>query len=285
MLDRPGGRTLLGYIATRFIRSMARSDVEVLYAYGLWTHRVSSHYFPDGPKFDYVYIDFRAWIDQAQQYISQANDFWLQHYMPRAGDTIIDVGAGHGEDTFVFSRAVGETGRVIAIEAHPGSFEILSNFCRLNQLRNVTLLQTALMDKPGLVRMEQGPSWLENTVEYEDWGSGPQVPASTLDEICHLHKVDDIHFVKMNIEGAERYALRGMQSMLSKIRQICVACHDFRADLGHGEQYRTRRFVEEFLAAHGFALSFRSGDPRAYVRDYVFGLRCDKQLETDRSLD
>ncbi len=42
---------------------------------------------------------------------------------------------------------------------------------------------------------------------------------------------------------------------MPRIRQICVACHDFRSELGHGEEFRTRAFVEQFLIDHGFTLA------------------------------
>jgi hypothetical protein len=70
-------------------------------------------------------------------------------------------------------------------------------------------------------------------------------------------------FTKMNIEGAERFALLGAESFMRRADQVCVACHD----LGHGEQFRTRAFVERFLIEHGFKLASRSDDPRDYVRD------------------
>lgn len=76
----------------------------------------------------------------------------------------------------------------------------------------------------------------------------------------------------MNIQGAERYALFGAELSMPRIRQICVACLDFRCNLGHSEQFRTRRFVKSFLVNHGFMLVSRSDDPRDYVRDCVFGL-------------
>jgi hypothetical protein len=77
----------------------------------------------------------------------------------------------------------------------------------------------------------------------------------------------------MNTEGAERRALLGMESVIPSVRQICVACHDFRADHGDGEQFRTRAFVAQFLIDHGFTLSSRPHDSRDYVRDHVFELR------------
>ncbi len=274
LLDRPGGRFLLGNIATRFFRRIAGHDLKIAFLHGLWTRRSGSYYFPDSPTFDYSYSDFESWKHQAEQYAFQTKDFWLQHYSPKQGDILVDVGAGHGEDTLTFSQAVGATGRVIAIEAHPLSFAILKNFCWLNQLSNVTPIQLALMDKPGTVHMvESDSSWMENAVEPGQRSAGIPVRACTLGDVCEQQGLKDIAFLKMNIEGAERAALIGMEPVMQHILQICVACHDFRADLGHGEQFRTRAFVERFLVERGFTLASRSHDPRDFVRDHVFGLR------------
>ena len=49
-------------------------------------------------------------------------DTWYAFDQPMEGNTIIDVGAGIGEDAVVFSKLVGLSGRVVAIEAHPGTF-------------------------------------------------------------------------------------------------------------------------------------------------------------------
>jgi FkbM family methyltransferase len=205
-------------------------------------------------------------------YVGWANEFWLRHYQPKEGDVIVDIGAGRGEDTLAFSRGVGNSGRVLAIEAHPPSFALLKRFCSLNGIANVTALHLALMDKPGTVRIKESESiWSENAIAYDE--SGVEVPADTLENVSREQGLGTIDFLKMNIEGAERYALPGMALVMPRIRQICVACHDFRADQGHGEQFRTREFVEQFLTMHGFTLSRRSLDPRDYVRDHVFGLR------------
>jgi FkbM family methyltransferase len=274
LLDRPGGRFVLGKIATRVAQGAGGSDVVIEYLNGLWTRRVGQNFLPDGLKFEYTYADFAAWKRQIEQYVTDTQDYWLQHYRPQEGDVIVDVGAGRGEDTLTFSQAIGKAGRVIASEAHPLSFAILESFCRLNRLSNVTRLRLALMDKPGSARItESESSWIENAIDDSMEGAGTLVQTSTLDDICEALKIKDIAFLKMNIEGAERKALLGMESILPSVQQVCVACHDFRADLGHGEQFRTRGFVEQFLAARGFALSSRRDDPRDYVRDHVFGFR------------
>src|SRR5262245_14704318 len=167
LLDRPGGRFLLGRIATHFAQGIAASKLEVLYANGLWTHRVGSVFFPDSRQFDYKSRDFRKWEWRAEHCISDAEDFWLHGYAPQEGHVIVDIGAGRGEDMLTFSRAVGRTGRVIGVEAHPLSFAILKSFCQLNGLSNVAAVQLALMDKSGVARMsEEESAWIENTVVY-----------------------------------------------------------------------------------------------------------------------
>jgi FkbM family methyltransferase len=252
---------------------MTGDTIELTYRYGLWTHRVGANFFPDAPTF-YTFLDFEAWKGQADAYVSQAEDFYLYEYTPKQGDVIIDIGAGRGEDTLAFSRGVGPLGRVIAVEAHPLSFVILKSFCRLNELTNVTALEVALMDKTGTVHVvESASSWKESAVEHNEGPLGGPVRASTLDEVCAEQGIGEIAFLKINIEGAERYALLGTERVLPRVRHICVACHDFRAEQGHGEQFRTRSFVERFLVEHGFTLSFRPADPRDYIRDHVYGSR------------
>lgn len=273
LLDRPGGRFVLGKIATIACRHISRSDVKVAYIHGQWTARTGASLVRIGPRFCYKPEVFSKWEERAEQYASDARDYWLRFYEPKEGDTIIDVGVGQGEDTLTFSRAVGKSGRVIAIEAHPLSFRALKTFCRRNHLSNVTPMHLALMDKPGEVHIVESESWMENRVEPANGSSGIVVQAGTLDDLCRKEGITDIAFLKMNIEGAERFALPGAEETIPRIRHICVACHDFRANRGHGEQFRTRAFVEHFLAGHGFTVAFRNDDPRDYVRDHVFGLR------------
>jgi hypothetical protein len=83
--------------------------------------------------------------------------------------------------------------------------------------------------------------------------------------------IERIDFLKMNIEGAERFALPGCREALGRARFACVAAHDFRAARGEGEEFRTLAFVREFLTGCGFELITRDDDPRYYVPYHVHG--------------
>jgi FkbM family methyltransferase len=214
-----------------------------------------------------------AWKDEVSTFFRDAREFWFREYKPKAGHIVVDIGAGRGEDVLPFAHEVGPTGKVIAVEAHPTTYGHLRRFCELNRLSNVFPIHAAVIDTPGLVLIEDGESWLTNTIRTS--GEGTRVEATTLDDICRQLRLNRIDFLKMNIEGAEVRALLGMKETISRIRSICVCCHDFRADRGQAEEYRTRDFVTGFLKKNGFTVSRRSSDPRDFVRDHLFGVRAD----------
>jgi FkbM family methyltransferase len=203
---------------------------------------------------------------------AEARDVLLHDYTPRPGDFVLDVGAGVGDTTLLFSELVGNAGRVVAIEAHPGTFRWLERVCRINGLDNVTALQVAVSDREGELLMSDDET-LENTV-LDEQGDVPHVTvrARRLDDVVRELGIEEIDLLKMNIEGAERPALRGMSETLPSVRHVCISCHDFMADRGGPDEMRTRAFVTEFLAARGFELTTRDRGAD-WVRSYVYGTR------------
>ena len=213
------------------------------------------------------------WTTLAEKYIRDANDYWFHVYKPRAGDVIVDIGAGRGEDVFAFSRAVGPAGQVWAIEPHPVSFRLLDALCKQG-LTNVVALNYACVDEPAQLQIETLPVWESNYVRTGDASpTSHPVEGIRFDDLCARHGIERIDFLKMNIEGAERLALPGCREALRRCRFVCVAAHDFRADRGEGEHFRTLGFVREFLSASGFELTTRDADPRYYVPYHVHGWR------------
>jgi FkbM family methyltransferase len=209
-----------------------------------------------------------------EKYLRDANDYWFHVYKPHTGDVIVDIGAGHGEDVYAFSRAVGPAGKVWAIEAHPDSFRLLQGLCQTHKLENVVPLNLACMDRPGQLQVETLPVWESNFVR-----EGPPAPTSfpvegiTFDALARRHSITRIDYLKMNIEGAERTALLGCRDALKQTRFCTIAAHDFRAVRGEGEHFRTLAFVREFLTGCGFELITRDDDKRYYVPYHVHGRR------------
>src|ERR1019366_6863301 len=135
------GRASLARRATELARAaMPGVDVEILWD-GMWVRRVGPDYFPDPDMFRLSLSNagpnaapnWERWAGQAAKHLHDAEDYWFYLYKPRAGDAIVDIGAGRGEDVFAFSRAVGPAVRVWAIEPHPVSFGALGRLCELNR--------------------------------------------------------------------------------------------------------------------------------------------------------
>ncbi len=187
------------------------------------------------------------------------------------GDVVVDVGAGIGDEVAWLSGVVGPSGAVVAIEAHPATFACLQAFCILNGLANVELHQAAVVAERGRVAISDDESHVSNSINL---GRGTiEVDAVPLDDLLPASRFPRIAFLKMNIEGAERFALPGMRDCLRRSDAVTIASHDFRADLGHGEFFRTRAMVVAYLQDLGLQVADPTPDPRAWVRDHVNAVR------------
>jgi len=273
-LDRRGGRLILANVAMLYVRWQIKENIQIQYK-NIWFHKAGKYYFYHGKVFNYNSYCLRQISKYEQVCRSNALDYWFWFYSPNVGDTIIDIGAGRGEDTIVFSEAVGNSGMVIAIEAHPISFEHLFNTCQLNRLKNVTPLNIAVTSESRLVSMTELESWESNSICSDERSkeTGMSIRADALDAIICNMNIKTISFLKMNIEGAETSALLGMEETIKICKIICVACHDFRYNRGDGNHFRTRAFVEKFLKGRGFRTVTRESDSRDYVRDHVFAVK------------
>jgi hypothetical protein len=96
------------------------------------------------------------------------------------------------------------------------------------------------------------------------------VHVATLEEVLGAHGVDRIDYLRMNIEGEEARALRGLGGRLSDVRNVCVSCHDFTGRPGDA----THDEVRALLAENGFEISgFPAAAPGSAAAFYVFGRR------------
>lgn len=188
-----------------------------------------------------------------------AMDLWCYDYALQSGDTVVDIGAGIGDDVVAFSRLVGKNGRVIALEAHPRTFRCLLKTIAANRLENVTALNLAVSDQEGEVAISNEANYLANGIVGGK--SGIKVATRTLDHILDGIGVMHSDLVKMNIEGAETRALYGMKQILRTLPHIVVSCHDFIADNHGGDAVlRTYDEVNEILKNAGYTLRERRED-------------------------
>jgi FkbM family methyltransferase len=194
---------------------------------------------------------------------------FLWGYTPKAGDVVMDVGAGVGEEVLTFSREVGERGKVICVEAHPRTYSCLKKLVECNRLKNVITIQSAVTE-PFCVTttIEDSDDYLSNRLHSS---TGIPVTATTIDAIYKKLGLGRISFLKMNIEGAERLAMKGMTETLTQTEVLCVSCHDFLAEENGDEFFRTKDIIKGFLRQSGLKIVERAQkDLPPYVNDQVW---------------
>jgi FkbM family methyltransferase len=142
---------------------------------------------------------------------------------------VIDCGANIG----AFTRRALTLGasRVIAFEPTPDLVEALKRTFAGDD--RVTIVPKGVWDEESQMRLSVVPGLSEgNTfVLHPELEMGPVVPLTTIDHVMaelHVAKVD---FIKLDIEGAERRALRGAKAtLLSSHPRLAIEGHHLPDD-------------------------------------------------------
>jgi FkbM family methyltransferase len=209
------------------------------------------------PKYDY---EFYCRINKDDFKIMTIHeDDIIKRFTPKEGDIVVDIGAHIGLYTIISSKRVGANGKVVAIEAHPGNFEMLNSNIKLNQLNNVIPLNYAVYSKETKVKLylpsgESGftkyntimPNWINTREKFVE------VNANTLDYLLQLNEIrqEEVNWIKIDVEGAEFEVLKGATNVLSKSKDIAILMEL------HGPPHIYRPKVEEFLRSYNFKIEF-----------------------------
>jgi FkbM family methyltransferase len=163
------------------------------------------------------------------------------------GGTFVDVGAHWGYFSLLAAGRLGPKGRIVAVEADPRMHRTLRRNLALNGLAGAEAVLAAVAEAPGVLRLagfdDRQDNWGTSRLIPPGAGAGAGAEAATtfavaaapLDDLLDGRGVGAVDLVKIDIEGAEALALRGMRAGL------------------HGRRYR--RILLELhpaeLAAHG----------------------------------
>lgn len=196
---------------------------------------------------------------------------WLGLLRLKKGDTVVDLGGNVGQFTRIAAKRVGPTGRVITVEPHPGNLAKLQENCR--GLENVEIVQAAVVDSertdqlkinpenPAGHRMLREDETAESTLDSETI----TVDTCTLDDLCKEHSIENVNFLKIDIEGGELSALRSGSQILESTDRVMVEA--YHADQDPENEDRTcGPEVYKLLHRHQFKT--------AVTEDYmIFGWR------------
>lgn len=161
-----------------------------------------------------------------------------------SGNTVIDAGANIGIFTVIASYLAGKNGKVISIEPDPENLRILKRNIELNKLNNVIVIPKALYSMSGQQLNFHQDGVMSKIMDVNYIGNKITVESITLDD---LNKELNSHptILKMDIEGAERFALLGMKESIQYIKYIEAEIHskiDYDTLMKFKNNYK---FIEE----------------------------------------
>jgi FkbM family methyltransferase len=143
----------------------------------------------------------------------------------KAGDTFLDVGCHYGIFSVLASRLVGPAGRVIAVEPHPESLEVLKENLALNCCENVDVLNLAFSDTTGPLALAYNENFAVSRRASDPPSAVHTAQGMAGDDALRSAAVPAA--VKIDVEGHEFAVLNGLEQTLSDAacRRLCLEIH------------------------------------------------------------
>ncbi len=146
----------------------------------------------------------------------------------KQGDVVLDIGANIGYYSILASKLVGKKGKVYAFEPDPQNIKLLYKNIKLNNCRNITVIEAALGSKKGkldLIQDLSNPG--ESKLSKKNIANSVKVKVLTLDQFVKTEKIKKIDLIKIDVEGAEPDVLKGSIKTLrlNKSLKLFIECN------------------------------------------------------------
>jgi FkbM family methyltransferase len=143
--------------------------------------------------------------------------------------TFVDIGANQGEFS-LFAASILKEGKVIAFEPVSYQLSLLIDNVKLNEFENIEINNYGLLNKSTSLGAFTSD---ESSIDGGNEGLSSLYKSSSrnqFEEIIDLKVFDEEYFEKLNrldivkidIEGAELFALQGMEKSISKFRPLII---------------------------------------------------------------
>jgi FkbM family methyltransferase len=141
---------------------------------------------------------------------------------------VVDAGANIGLYSLLAARRVGDGGQIWSFEPSQTTYKFFLDNLALNDVKTVAAHRLALGDVKGelTLRAESGFGDLYRHLDYSGNASEgdmvESVPVVTLDDFAASQKIDQIDFLKIDVEGGELCLLKGAKGLLMRSPDVVV---------------------------------------------------------------
>lgn len=176
----------------------------------------------------------------------------------KKGNTILDIGANIGLYSLYASKIVGEQGRIISFEPFKQNYHSFSNNIALNNFINIQLEKKAVGIENGSIKLyynqdEQNLGMV--STQFVENAICEEVSVISIDEYIEENKINQVDFIKIDIEGHEFKALQGMRNTLLKYKPTILI-----EILEENNSADNNEYVHRFLVDLGYHKYFINDD-------------------------
>lgn len=191
-------------------------------------------------KSGYKYAQMYGKIRDIEHRLVEEKEMNLLPLIVKEGDTVFDIGANYAYYSERLSKLVGNSGTVHAFEPIPFTYEVCAMIVKKLNLKNVNLHNKGVSDKTMTVEfsvpkldfggISAGQAHIsgrtidvDKKLDYYNFDSEEKVQCEVVDLDSFLgDKISNLSFVKIDIEGAEYMALKGMEKMIQTHKPILL---------------------------------------------------------------
>ena len=199
-----------------------------------------------------IKLRLRDWIQQQIYFFGFYDErgiLFIKSHL-KSGDTFIDIGGNIGAYTLIAAKIVAKKGSVIAFEPVSRVRNRLMENVQLNNFQQVLIEPLAVFDSN--TELELHISNEENfgmsSIHAHDENSGitEKVKAIRLDDYLLNNEIRQVDLIKIDIEGAELFALKGMKTTLEQFKPIVLI--EISPDVLDGTQFKSEEIYAFFEA-------------------------------------
>jgi FkbM family methyltransferase len=139
------------------------------------------------------------------------------------GDIVYDIGAHIGYTALLFRQRVGSTSSVHAFEILPSTAEMLRKTVQSNGFDNIIIHNVGLGADSQILELPILVSEMTSIFSRSHESHRKMLcRIEPLDLYVKENNLPDPHFIKIDVEGAENYVLRGAYEIINRCRPVMV---------------------------------------------------------------
>ncbi|BAZ43953.1 methyltransferase FkbM family protein [Chondrocystis sp. NIES-4102] len=159
-----------------------------------------------------------------------------------AGDVFYDIGANVGFFSIIAAKLVGNSGQVYSFEPGETNAKSVRHNAQLNNFTHIEVIEKAVSETSGegelILAKYSGGHALATADAPPDVAGRVTIDLVSIDDLIAENSIKPPNFVKIDIEGAELSALKGMKETIRKYQPTIIYEVDDGDSLAYQRKYQ-----------------------------------------------